>query len=82
MPHERFQSFDLNRVISVISVVLKETNLTISDLTGEPVSMESKITRVVSLCTMKIYETTRLEKRYSGCEYLKSSQLHKLISIC
>ena len=32
-----------NRVISVISVVLRETTLTISDLTGEFVSKESEI---------------------------------------
>ena len=35
--------FLLNRVISVISVVLRETTLTISDSTGEPMSMESEI---------------------------------------
>ena len=42
-------SFFLNRVISVISVVLGKTTLTISDSTGKTVSMESKIVRVVSL---------------------------------
>ena len=34
--------FFSNRVISVISVVLRESNLTISDSTGEPVSLESE----------------------------------------
>ena len=43
-----------NRVISVISVVVRKTTLTISDSTGEPVSMESEIARVVSLCTTGI----------------------------
>ena len=38
-PKDRFFS---NRVISVISVVLRESNLTISDSTGEPVSLESE----------------------------------------
>ena len=36
----------LNRVISVISVVLSRTTLTISDSTGETVSMEYEIMRV------------------------------------
>ena len=35
----------LNRVISDISVVLREATLTISDSTGEPVSMEFEIVR-------------------------------------
>ena len=42
-----------NRVISVISVVLREITLTISDSTGEPVSIESEIVRVVSLSIRK-----------------------------
>ena len=40
-----------NRVISVFSVVLRETTLTISVSTGEIVSMESEIVGVVSLRT-------------------------------
>ena len=51
----------LNRVISVISVVLTETTLTISDSTGETVSMESDIVRVVSLSTTEISEVARLK---------------------
>ena len=43
--------FFSNRGISVISVVLRETTLTILDSTGEPVSMESEIVKVVSLST-------------------------------
>ena len=59
MPVERFRptrASSLYRVISVISVVLQETTLNI--LTGEPVSMESAIIRVVSLSTSEISKTT------------------------
>ena len=37
-----------NRVISVISVILRETTLTVSDSTGEPVSLESEMVRLFS----------------------------------
>ena len=74
MPHQRFQRFGffLNRVISVIFLELREATLTISVSTVDPVSMESEIVGVVSLCTMEISQITRLEIRFSGSEYLKS----------
>ena len=46
------------RFISVIFVVQRECTLSISVSTGEPVSVESKIVRVVSLGTTEIYEIT------------------------
>ena len=52
----------INRVISVVSVLPRETSLTISVSTGEPVWMESKIVTVASLCTTEISEITRLKK--------------------
>ena len=48
--------FFLNRVIAVISILRRETTFNISDLTCEPVSMESEIVRVDSLSTMEISE--------------------------
>ena len=60
--------------ISVISVILRETTLTISDWTGEPVSMESEIVRVVSLSTTEISEITRLKIRSSESGYLNCQQ--------
>ena len=56
--------FFLNPVISIISIVLvlSETTLTISDSTGERVSMESEILRVVFLGTTAISEITQLIK--------------------
>ena len=60
------------RIISVISVVLRETTLTISDLTSEPVSKESEIVRVVSLRTAEISEIIRLKIQSSGSEYLNN----------
>ena len=50
-----------NRVISDISVVPRETTLTISDCieTGSP--RETEIVRVVSLSTTEIPETTRFK---------------------
>ena len=51
----------LYRIISVISVVLRENTLTISVSTREPVSMESEIVRVVSFDTTEISEKTRLK---------------------
>ena len=56
----------LNSIISVISVVLRETALTISDSTGELFSMKSDTVRVVSLSTTEISEKTRLKPRSSG----------------
>ena len=53
-PEGRF----LNCVIAVISVILRETTLTISVSTGEPVSMKSDILRVVSFTAMEILEIT------------------------
>ena len=69
----RYQTLKIdvfNCVTSVISVVLRETTLTISDLTGEPVTVEPGIERVVSLIATEISEITRLTIRYSGSEYL------------
>ena len=66
-----FFNFFLNRVILVISVVLSETTITISDSTGEPVSIEVEIMRVVSLSTTEISEITQLNVRSSRYEYLK-----------
>ena len=51
----------LNRAISVISVVERETTLTVSITTGEPVSIESEVVRVVSLSTTEISKITRLK---------------------
>ena len=48
--------FFFNYVISVICTVLRETTVTISLLTGEPVSKEFEIVKVVSLGTMEISE--------------------------
>ena len=52
-----------NRVISDISVVLRETTLTISDSiqTGSPV--EKEIVRVVSLTTTEITENNTISKK-------------------
>ena len=61
----------LNRVISGISVVLREPTLSISISTGEPVLIESEIMTVVSLSTTEISEKRRLQIRSSGFGYLK-----------
>ena len=63
--------FFINLVISVISVVQRETTLTISILTAEPVSMESEKVRVVSLSTLQITEVPRVKIRSPGFGYLK-----------
>ena len=68
-PEDRF--FFWNCVISVISIVLRKRTLTISNLTGEPVSMESETVRVVSLTTMEKAEITQLKILSSGSIYLK-----------
>ena len=49
-----FFFLNLNVVISFISIVLRETTLTISDLTGECISMECEIVRVVYIDTTEI----------------------------
>ena len=64
--------FFFNRVISVMSVLLRKSTLSISVSTGEPLSMESEIVRVVSLSTIKISEITRLKIRSSWSGYLKT----------
>ena len=51
----------LNRVFLVISVILKETTFSISDLTGVPVLMEYEIVRVVSLSTNEVSDVTQLK---------------------
>ena len=61
----------LDRVISIISVVPRESTLTISVSTGQSVSMESEIVRVVSLSTTEISEIRRLKIGYSGSRHLK-----------
>ena len=53
--------------------------LTISVLTGEPVSMESEVVSVVSLCTTEISEITRLKIRSSWSGYLN---WYQILSIC
>ena len=63
----------LNRALSVISVVLRETTLTVSVSTGEAVLMESEIVREVSLNTSEISEIIRLKIRSSGWGYLNPS---------
>ena len=65
---------------SVISVVIGETTLFISGSTGEPVSMEFDIVRVVSLSTMVISEITRLKIRFSGSLYLKQHTINYSIN--
>ena len=59
-----------NRIITVISVVLRETTPIISDSTGETFSMESEMIRVVFLRTTEISEIARLKIRFSGSGYL------------
>ena len=59
-----------DRAIPGISVITRETTLTISDLIGETVSMESEIVRVVPLIRTEISESTRFKIRSSGSGYL------------
>ena len=66
--HLRYPSLKIGfviRVISDISGLQRTTTLTITDSTGDPVSMESEIARVVSLSTTEISEITRLKIRSS-----------------
>ena len=65
--------FFQNRVISVISFVLRETTLTILISTGDLVSMESEIVRVVSLSRAEISELPLLKIRSSGPRYLNNT---------
>ena len=62
----------VNLVISVIPVVLRKNTLTISDSTGEPVSMESEILRVIFFIKTEISERKRLKIRSSGSGYFKA----------
>ena len=58
---------ELHCVISVYSVVLRETTLTISDWNDEPFSKKSgNIVRVVPLNTTEISDITQLKIRSSG----------------
>ena len=52
----------LNHVTSYISIVLKETNLIISDSIETDSPVKSEIMRVVSLSTKEITKITRFEK--------------------
>ena len=67
--YRRSSASSLNYVILVISFVLGETTLTVLMLTGETISMESEIVRVVSPSTTEILEITWLKIWSSG--YLK-----------
>ena len=58
--------------IRSLKIVLRETTLTFSVSTGEIVSMESQVVRVVSLSTTEISEITRLKIRSSGKGYLNA----------
>ena len=73
--------FFLYRVISFISVVLRETTLTISASTGDPISMESETVRMVSLSVMEISEITRLKIRWSGCDTLTQEEIYSIFSL-
>ena len=65
----------LNRVILVSSVVQRETTITITVSTGEPVSVESKTVRVVSLNTTEITGVTRFKIRSLGWSTLSEDYL-------
>ena len=52
-----------NRVISDISVVLRENTLTISDSIKTGLLVETEVVRVVSLTTTDITEITRVKKK-------------------
>ena len=65
-PEDQF----LDHFIFVISVVLREPTVTISDWTVEPVAMKSEILRVVSHVTTEISEIKRLKFRSSASDYL------------
>ena len=53
--------FFLNRVLSVISVVRRETTISVS--TDDPASMESQIVQVISINTTEISYITQLKIR-------------------
>ena len=73
-PEDRVFFFFFNRVFSAISVVPRETTLTISVSTSEHVPMQSEIVRVVSLTTTKITDIPRVEIRSSGTDTLTLTQ--------
>ena len=81
LPEDSFFFFFQNRVISVFFryTTGNHSPLTISVLTGEPVSMESEVVSVVSLCTTEISEITRLKIRSSWSGYLN---WYQILSIC
>ena len=66
------RGFFLNHFIWIISVVPRETTLSISDFTGEPVSIESETVRVVSHGTTEISEIKRLKVQSLRSKYLKN----------
>ena len=76
-PEERIS----NRVISDISVVLRETTLTISDSIETVPPVESEIVRVVYLSTTKISEMTRLKKKKKGNDLRGPDTLREIFSI-
>ena len=65
-----FFFFFLNRVISVISVILRENTPIIPDSTGEAFSKESEIMRMVCLNTTEISEIKRLKCDLQGPDIL------------
>ena len=64
--------------IPVVSIELRETTLTSSDSTGDPVSMKSEIVRVVSLSKTEVSEITRLTIRSSGYRYHNLTKVYPL----
>ena len=73
-PEDRFFFFfffqSLNRVISDMSVVLRESTLTISDSIETVSPVEPGIVRVVSVSTTEITQITRLKKKIDlQCPY-------------
>ena len=62
----------LNRVISDISVLLRETTHLISDSIDTVSTVESEIVRVVSLGTTEITEITRFNTNLQGPDTLKA----------
>ena len=61
-PEDRF--FFLFCFVCFFNRVIRESTLTISVSTCEPVSMESEIARVVSFSTTEISEITRLKNPF------------------
>ena len=69
----------LNRVISDISVVLRENTLNISDSTGKPVSMESEI--VVSFRTAEISDNLKSNLQASDTSVFRGNVLGQDTSV-